>query len=315
MDIENLEQVRPLFVQMMTEANKPLRRSSVKATSMEVAGPIDNDLVPVIVYTPKSAGTRLRPGLLHMHGGGFISGNAEMNSGYCQSLAEDIGCIVVSVDYRLAPEHPFPAGLEDCYAALKWLFKSAESLGVDPHRIAITGESAGGGLAAQLAILARDRGEYNIVFQALTFPMLDNRTGISMDPGKNVGQDIWTKQNNKFSWNSYLKENKSFQSQLPPYPSSPARIENLKGLAPAFVAVGDQDLLAKECAVYAERLTKQGVPAELHIYRDAVHGFNTALGTPTYQAFTRDINLALQRAFGLKAEHSSNQGESHVYTN
>jgi acetyl esterase/lipase len=168
---------------------------------------------------------------------------------------------------------------------------------VNPSKIVITGESAGGGLAAQLSILVRDRKEYSIALQALIYPMLDNRTGISIDPGINAGKLIWTKQNNQFGWDSYLEGNSKLQSKLPPHPSSPTRIEDLQGLAPVFMAVGDNDLLARECAVYAQHLIEQGVPVELHIYQGVTHGFDMEFETSQAKDFIRDRNFALRRAF------------------
>jgi acetyl esterase/lipase len=293
----NLDQVRLGFVKMRIEANKPLLRDTVLVTHYKVNETDQNESVPVITFQPKSKNVGLHPGLLYIHGGGFVAGDAEMNIGYCQSLAEDIGCIVVSVDYRLAPEHPFPAGLEDCYSVLSWMFKLASSLGIDKSKIAIMGESAGGGMAAQLAILLRDRNEYSITLQVLTYPMLDNRTGITINPGIHTGEPIWTKQNNSFGWNSYLVENVKLQAVLPPHPSSPGRIKDLKGLAPVFMAVGEKDILAPECAMYAANLMEQGVPVDFHIYRGASHGFDGVFGTSASQSFGKERNLSLQRAF------------------
>jgi acetyl esterase/lipase len=297
MEMPDLGELRSGFVRMMTESSKPLLRSSVEVVRLNVPGPEKDKSVPIIVYTPTSRTSGPLPGILHIHGGGFIAGNAEMNAGYCQSLAEDVGCVVASIDYRLAPENPFPAGLEDCYSALQWFFESAKSIGVNAKKIAITGECAGGGLAAQLAVVVRDRKEYSITLQALIYPMLDNRTGISIDPGVNAGKRIWTKHDNERGWNSYLEENARLQSELPPHPSSPTRIEKLQELAPVFIAVGDSDLLARECAVYAQHLIEQGVPVELHIYRGATHGFDIEFETWQSKAFIRDRNMALRRAF------------------
>lgn len=293
-DASNLSQVRPELDKFVAALIDPMRRDDVTVESLEI--PATDGTVRVLLFKPREAKSD-RPAILHIHSGGFVAGTPEPASGMCHSFVHELDCIVVSVDYRLAPEHPFPAALEDCYAALRWLHNSADKLGVNPAKLAITGESGGGGLAAQLAFLVRDRGEVPIVSQLLTYPMLDNRTGLSFDPGPNAGEFIWPRDSNLFGWQSYLGDNQRFQAEAPPYPAVPTRIDNLAGLPPAFIGVGDLDLLARESLVYASQLVKAGVPVEFHLYRGATHGFDVALGAPSAQEFNSARIQAFRRAF------------------
>lgn len=293
-DAENLNQVRPELDKFVAAFNDPLRRDDVTVESLSISSAVG--AVRVLLFKPTDSKPG-RPAILHIHSGGFVAGSPEPVIGLCQTFAHALDCVVVSVDYRLAPEHPFPAGLEDCYAALRWLHGSADQLGVNPEKIAITGESGGGGLAAQLAFLVRDRGEVPIVLQVLTYPMLDNRTGLGLDPGPNAGEFIWPRESNLFGWQSYLGDNERFQTEAPPYPAVPTRIDNLGGLAPAFIGVGDLDLLATESLLYATRLVQAGVPVGLHLYRGATHGFDVALGTPSAETYNAARLQAFRQAF------------------
>jgi acetyl esterase/lipase len=174
---------------------------------------------------------------------------------------------VVSVKYRFAPEHPFPAALEDCYAALGWLHENAEKLGVDRGRIAIGGESAGGGLAAALAQLAHDRGELPVCFQLLVYPMLDDRTALDPTRPRTL---VWTPTGNHFGWTSYLGHPPRLEEDRP-Y-AVPARREDLSGLPPAWIGVGDIDLFYPENVGYAERLQAAGVACQLEVVPGFYHG-------------------------------------------
>jgi acetyl esterase/lipase len=214
----------------------------------------------------------LRPAILHMHGGGFVFGSAESFLYALQDIAAALDCVIVSVDYRLAPETPFPGALEDNYAGLKWLHSHAEELGADAGRIAVMGESAGGGHAAMLAIAARDRGEVPLIYQALVYPMLDDRTGSSRAMPPHIGAYIWRPADNRFGWTSLL--GRPAGSDEVPYGAVPARVGDLKGLAPAFIAVGSIDLFFDEDIEYARRLVEAGVPVELHVYPGCVHAFD-----------------------------------------
>ncbi|TAL04361.1 MAG: alpha/beta hydrolase [Rhodospirillaceae bacterium] len=251
--------------------------------------------VRVLVYTPPGK-VAARPAFLHMHGGGYVLGTPELGDISNRTLAIEHGCVVVAVGYRLAPETRFPGALEDCYAALRWLHAQAKQLGVDRSRIAIGGESAGGGHAAALALLARDRGEVPICLQLLDSPMLDDRTGSSSGPHPYCGEFIWTSAHNRFGWRSLLGMEPGGADV--PLASVPARAANLAGLPPTFIVVGALDLFLEEDIEYARRLIRAGVPTELHVIPGAFHGFGAAGGNaPQVQALLRFRRDALARAF------------------
>lgn len=213
-----------------------------------------------------------RPAVLYIHGGGFILGSAKSGLWGAQKIAMSHDCVVVSVDYRLAPETPFPGSLEDNYAALKWLHDHADELGVDRTRIAVMGESAGGGHAAMLAIATRDRGEIRIKQQILMYPMLDDRTGSTVEVQPWMGRYVWTATANRLGWSSLLGVPAGSQSV--PAGSVPAREKDLKDLPPTFIAVGSIDLFANEDIDFARRLMNDGVATELYVAPGAFHGFD-----------------------------------------
>lgn len=226
--------------------------------------------VPVRVYLPDDA-PRPLPALVHMHGGGYVRGAAQDLEAVHRPLVKALGCALVSIDYRLAPETPFPGAIDDCYAALAWTFRHADALGLDPARIGVMGESAGGGLAAALALLARDRGEYPLAFQYLMYPMLDDRTCVRA-PHPQAGEFVWHAANNRFGWTSLLGHAPGGDG-VSPYAAA-ARAERLDRLPPAFIAVGTLDLFVDENLDYAQRLIRAGVPTELHVFPGGVHGFD-----------------------------------------
>jgi acetyl esterase/lipase len=253
-----------------------------------VPGPEGAPAVRVLVYRPTNA-AGLMPGVLHLHGGGFVMGAPEMNDTSNRLQAAELQAVIVSVDYRLPPEHPFPAPMEDAYAALKWLHRSAAELGVDPARIAVKGESAGGGLAAGLALLARDRGEVPLAFQCLTYPMIDDRP--PAEPHPYTGEFIWTPNSNRYGWGCYLGA-QAGGAGVSPY-AAPARAENLAGLPPTLIITLALDLFLEENLEYARRLTRAGVPVELLVYPGAFHGFHMAGPTALAQRADRDLMTAL----------------------
>ncbi len=233
-----------------------------------IPGPRDAPDLIVHVINP-SPGAR-KPGILHLHGGGFIVGSAEGSVADLQAEAEALDAVIVTVEYRLAPETAHPGALEDNHAALVWMAGCAEELGLDPARIAVQGESAGGGHAAMLALAARDRGEAELCFQCLTYPMLDDRTGTTRDPPAHIGTLLWTRELNRIGWEALLGRPPGGEGPGP----APARAADLRGLPPAFIAVGDIDLFVEEDLVYAGRLVAAGVPVELMVLPGAPHGFH-----------------------------------------
>lgn len=269
------------------------RELPVEVTEKLVPGPPGAPDVRVIIFTPTSV-TEPRPGYFHVHGGGMVMRSADMSNAENAVLAAELGCTVVSVDYRLAPEATHPGPVEDCYAALKWMHEHAHELGVDPEKIAIGGESAGGGIAAGLALLVRDRGEVKLVFQRLQSPMLDDRTCVT-EPHPYAGEYCWTAENNRFGWRALLGCDPGGEG-VSPYASAP-RAEDLSGLPSTFISIGAIDLFVDECIDYAKRLIRAGVPAELHVYPGAHHAAELVKEARVTIAENRSRLEALRRAF------------------
>jgi acetyl esterase/lipase len=249
--------------------------------------------VEILVYRPRAARGAL-PCILHIHGGGYITGSAAGQEAAHRPMAADLDCCIVSVNYRLAPETPFPGAVEDCYAVLAWLNANAAELGIDPARLGVMGESAGGGLAAGFALLARDRGEYRLAFQHLIYPMIDDRTCAREDPHPYVGEYVWTPHSNHFGWSALLGREPGGED-VSPYAAA-ARAETLAGLPPTYIATGSLDLFLEEDMEYARRLLRAGVPVEFHIYPGAFHGFQWAVGADVTTQATRDSRAALAKA-------------------
>ncbi|NML87459.1 alpha/beta hydrolase [Sphingobium sp. TB-6] len=262
----------------------------------KIPGPAGAPDVRVYILNGGKANGTARPAILHMHGGGYTMGSALMSMPQLSLIGAALDCMIMTVDYRLAPGTPFPGSLEDNYAALKWLHKNAAALGADSSRIAVMGESAGGGHAAMLAIAARDRGEIPILFQALIYPMLDDRTGTTRQVPSHIGSLVWTAEQNRAGWTAFLGM-PAGGKEVPPG-SVPSRIENLGGLPQTFIVVGAIDLFLEEDIVYAQRLLEIGVPVELVVIPGAFHGFDfiapQAAITKRLQAATMQ---ALRRAF------------------
>jgi acetyl esterase/lipase len=270
----------------------------IEVAERRAPGPDGAPDVRVLVYRPRSTNAQL-PALVWIHGGGYVLGTPEGEDLEMKLLVSEVGCMVISVDYRLAPECPFPAGLDDCYAVLRWAYAESEALGLNRAQIAIGGSSAGGGLAAALALQARDRAEVPVMFQVLRVPMLDDRTAALDEPHPYTGEFTWTHTNNLFGWTALL-------GVAPGSPgvsayAAPARAESLAGLPAAFISTGALDLFLEEDMEYARRLMREGVPTELHVYPGAYHGFTRAAQARVTLAARRDYVGALQRAFELAA--------------
>lgn len=219
--------------------------------------------VGVRLFRPTGAPSGPGPALLWIHGGGYVIGEAAQDDVLCRRFADELGATVVSVDYRLAPEHPYPAPVEDCYDALKWL---AALPSVDPARVAIGGASAGGGLAACLALMARDRGEIPLAAQLLVYPMIDDRT-VHRTGLDNPGHRLWNQASNRFGWRAFL-------GNADPDVAVPARRTDLAGLPQAWIGVGTLDLFHDEDLAYAEQLRDAGVACEVMVVQGAFHGFD-----------------------------------------
>jgi acetyl esterase/lipase len=264
----------------------------ISTVDRRVPGPAGAPEVFVRIYQPTDRPSTL-PALLWIHGGGYVLGSVERDDLLAKHLAKVGQCVVASVEYRLAPESPFPAPVEDCYAALKWLAAQSTKLGVNTARIAIGGASAGGGLAAGLAVLARDRAEVEVAFQLLIYPMIDDR---NIAPASATVPDtfVWTRENNLMGWHAYLGREPG-GTDVSPYAAA-ARTTDLRGLPPAYIPVGDLDLFLDENMTYAQRLLAAGVPTELHVYPGAFHGFNGFVpNAEISRRFNTDRDNALKR--------------------
>lgn len=254
--------------------------------------------VPCLLYRPESISAS-RAAYLHIHGGGYISGSAKASDVANAALCARLGITVCSVDYRLAPEHPIPAPLDDCYAALAWLHDNAGALDIDPDRIAVGGESAGGGLAAAVTIRARDEGRYPICHQQLTYPMLDNLTGTDAKPGDPlVGEFVWTRRRNQFGWESYLGD------AAPVAPQVPARVNDYAGLPPAWLLTVGLDLFRDENIDYGRALMAAGVPVDLIVYPGACHAFQALPETRLSRRFWNDYLAGLAHGLGVSVDAS-----------
>jgi len=288
-------EVRSMIAQLLAATPQPAD-SAVSMQVISIPGPADSPPLRVLCYRPVDTEHPL-PAVLHIHGGGYVLGSPDMSDFANRRLATDVKCAVFSVDYRLAPESPHPAPVEDCYTALAWMHAKASALEIDRDRIAVKGESAGGGLAASLALLARDRGQVQLAYQQLIYPMLDDRTGTegTSEPHRFVGEYVWTPRHNRFGWACLLGAAPGMAG-VSPYAAA-ARAHDLSGLPPCFIAVGALDLFLEENMDYARRLTRAGVPTELHVYPGAFHGFDAAPQTArTAIAAARDSRDALIRA-------------------
>ena len=245
---------------------------------------------------PMDQGSSL-PAILYVHGGGFVLGAPEMMDDYLAELANSVGALVVAVDYRLAPEHPFPAPVEDCFTALRWVYDEAEALGVDRQRIVLMGHSAGGGLAAALAIMARDRQLPALAGLALVYPMLDHRTGTPDAPFDNpvTGTFSWSREPNRFCWECLRGGFEPVGERAAWF--SPALASTLDGLPPSFIGTGGLDLFMDEDVAFAMQLSRSGVPVELHVYPGVPHMFDLHPGRVTEQC-NADVLRALRKMCG-----------------
>ncbi|MCO4755528.1 MAG: alpha/beta hydrolase [Bacteriovoracaceae bacterium] len=237
-------------------------------------------------YQPELKNQSL-PALLWMHAGGLIAGTPEQDDHRLSKIAKDANMAVFSVNYRLAPEHKYPAAIEDSYVALQWLIKNAQSLGIDPSKIGVGGAGAGGGIATALALMERDKNEFKIRYQLLIYPMLDD-TNIAQASETVPDSLLWSRQNNLYAWSSYL-DHPPGSSKVSKYAAA-ARAKDLSNFPPTFIAVGDADLFYEEGTAYANRLKNAGVATSLNVYKGAFHGFDLFPGKMTRELNAKIIN-------------------------
>ncbi len=293
MTLEKLALRRQMLAFML-----PPLQADVPVREQRIPGRPQGSEVGLWIVNARAGATR--PGILHMHGGGFTASSARGSVPHLQDVARKLDCVIVSVDFRNAPETRHDGSLEDNYTGLRWMYQHAEALGVDRGRIAVMGESGGGGHAALLAIAARDRGEIPLRFQALIYPMIDDRTGSSRATPAHLGAFNWNPDANRFGWRCFLGEEPG--TDRVPAAAVPARVESVAGLPPTFIGVGALDLFVDECITYARRLLEAGVPTELLVVPGCIHGFDLlSKEAGVSRRFTATKLDALRRAFGAGA--------------
>jgi acetyl esterase/lipase len=265
----------------------------VTSGDRRIPGPVGAPDVSVRLYTP-SLKKEAMPAILWLHGGSFTLGNLDQDEATCQRLVEEIGGVVVSVDYRLAPEHPFPAALEDGYAALRWMATSAAELLIDSARIAVAGVSSGGGLAAAVALMARDRKEVKLAFCLLIYPALDDRLRTPSSQEIAEPSMIGNREEQVQGWKAYLGSEQ--QGDISPY-AAPARAVDVTGLPPSYIMTGELDAVRDESIEYAMRLMQAATPTEVHVYPGAFHGFEKMVPTAAIsKRATAEYMAALRQA-------------------
>ena len=282
--------------QMLAALGGDVDVSTMDVEDRQIPGPEGASEVTVRLYVPRERATSPTPAVLYIHGGGFFVGSIDTEHAGAAALAGGLGVVVASVEYRLAPEHPFPAGIEDCYAALVWLHGAADELGLDPTNIAINGGSAGGGLAAGLALLARDCGGPAICFQFLGIPELDDRLE-TPSMRRFVDTPMWSRPAAEKSWEWYLGDAWG-TNDVSPY-AAPARATDLSGLPPAYVSVMEFDPLRDEGLDYACRLLQAGVSVELHSFPGTFHGSAIVQSSAIHRREAAERVAVWRRAFAL----------------
>jgi len=264
----------------------------VKSEDRRIPGPAGAPDVLVRVYRPSGQHEPL-PAILWIHGGAFTVGRYDQDEALCQRIVEGSEAVLVSVDYRLAPEHPFPAALEDCDAALRWMRGSAVDLLIERERMAVAGVSSGGSVALGLALRARARLEVSPTFLLLLYPALDNRlvtpSSYEMAEPPMIGREGIVE-----GWSAYVSNEP--EGNVSPY-AAPARATDLRGLLPTYLMVGELDLFRDETIEFAQRLMQASVPTELHVYPGAFHGFETIVPSAEIsRRATSEYIAALRRA-------------------
>lgn len=270
----DLDKSRQLIAQMRAQLVAQLPPVEGVSSADYRIPPAQGPEIRVRVYRPAGQADNL-PAMLWIHGGGYCLGSLQQDDYLVRNLCKAVGCILVSVEYRLAPEHPFPAPLDDCYQALKWLSDNTGDLGIDASRLSIGGISAGAGLAAGTALLARDRAEVDLIFQFLLCPMIDDRS-ITDSSFTITDSRVWNRHSNLMGWRYYLGRDRDSEQQQYQNVSEYAaatRAQNLAKLPPAYIAVGSVDAFVDENRDYAERLSAAGVATQFEIFPGGFHAF------------------------------------------
>lgn len=289
---------RKSFSEMTAMLNNDIDKSGVVIEEQHIPGPLGAPDVPVRIYTPEGLDQQV-PALLHIHGGGFVIGDLDSELGSAVNLCRKLGIVLVSVDYRLAPETPYPGGLEDCYATLTWISEKSTELQIDPARLGVIGMSAGGGLAAATCLLSRDRNGPSLCFQYLGIPELDDRLN-TPSMVKFVDTPMWNQPNAELSWDFYLGEQYQRGADNVPYHAAPARAEDLSKLPPSYVSTMEFDPLRDEGVLYALKLMQAGVPTELHSFPGTFHGSSLFTTTQVSQREATEMIAVLKRGLHIE---------------
>lgn len=268
--LEGMPAARAASAGFMPSVEQVIGDRPIDVEDRVIPGPAGEPDLEITILRPRGL-TTVVPGLFNIHGGGMMTGHRVMDTGRLADLVEGLGVVAVNVEYRLAPEHPHPAPVEDCYAGLAWMAENAAELGVDPARIVIMGGSAGGGLSAGVALLARDRGGPALAGQLLLCPMIDDRND-SVSSQQYEASGMWTRQQNDIGWKALLGD-AAGTPDASPY-AAPLRAKDLTGLPPAFIEAGAAEVFRDENVEYASRIWAVGGDAELHIWAGAFHGFD-----------------------------------------
>lgn len=270
--------------------------AAVRRTDRIVPGLTGRPDLLVRVYEPKgprSSDHPPRPGILWVHGGGYVMGHVSRDDAAMDRIVAETGCVAVSAEWRQAPEHPYPASLDDAEGALRWMVSAVDELGIDPALMILGGGSSGGGTAAALALRLRVARDISIALLLLVYPMIDD-TGTTPSSRAITDARLWNREANAAAWSAYLGE--SAAGPDVPEEAAPGRARDLTGFPPTWLAVGDLDLFLDEDIAFAQRLMRAGVPTELHVYPGAIHGFYTRLpGSPLAQRFHADMAAAIRR--------------------
>lgn len=274
----------------------PYQSEHIRITNRTISG--FNEEISVKIYEPLHRSENLLPAVLWIHGGGYVLGHPDFDDRLCERFVLEVNCVVVSVDYRLAPEHPYPAAVEDCFATLIWLANTNNNLNIDVNRIAIAGSSAGGGLAAAVCLMTRDKGGPVVAYQMLLYPMIDDRNMTQSSYEITPHNAVWNRANNLAAWSMYLGEQN--QGNVSPY-AAPSRALNLANLPPVYACVGELDLFRDETIDYVTRMTQAGVPVEFHLYPGCYHGFDAlAPDAEVSIRASKEYTTALRRALHLE---------------
>jgi acetyl esterase/lipase len=299
-DIDNPEAARATMSELSANVNATVDASHLDISMHTCRSADDTADIPIRIYRQATSTSELKPAILFIHAGGFVIGDLETEHSVCTAIATALDVVIASVDYRLAPEYRYPAAIDDCYSSLKWLHQEAKTLGVDTTRIAIMGQSAGGGLAASLALMVRDKHGPAVCFQFLGVPELDDHLATpSMQAF--VDTPLWKRSSAEASWKAYLGDAfKPGGDNVPAYAAA-ARAEDLTGLPPAYVCAMEFDPLRDENIQYALRLLQAGVSTELHSFAGTFHGSNMIASASVSQRQNAETIAVLAKALQIKS--------------